>query len=77
MSDPGAATRFRHQWTPGGVTVDADFTGGHLLHLAAADCVLNNLYREAAALGIEWNGPWLIAAAGFDSATWSSTGIGA
>ena len=29
------------------------FTGGHLLHLAAADCDLNDLYREAAALGIE------------------------
>jgi hypothetical protein len=35
------------------VTVDTEFTGGHLLHLAAAGFVLNDLYREAAALGIE------------------------
>jgi hypothetical protein len=34
------------------VTVEADFTGAHLLHLAAAGCVLNDVYREAAALGI-------------------------
>ena len=53
MADSGAAARFPHRWTPGGVTVEADFTGGHLLHLAAAGCVLNDLYREAAALGIE------------------------
>jgi hypothetical protein len=41
-SDPG--------WPPrchGG----SGFTGGHLLHLEAADCDLNDLYREAAALG--------------------------
>ena len=36
MADPGTAARFPHPWTPGGVTVEADFTGGHLLHLAAA-----------------------------------------
>ena len=39
------------------VTVEAGFTGGHLLHLAlhlaAAGCVLDDLYREAAAPGIE------------------------
>jgi hypothetical protein len=28
-----------HRWTPGGVTVEAGFTGGHLLHLAVAGCV--------------------------------------
>jgi len=47
---------FPHRWTPEGVTVDADFTGGHLLHLAAAGCVLNDVYREAAALGLELTG---------------------
>jgi hypothetical protein len=36
--------------------VEADFTGGHLLHLAAAGCVLNDVYREAAALGIKLKG---------------------
>jgi hypothetical protein len=65
-----------HRWTPGGVTVHIDFTGGHLLHLAAAGCVLNDLYREAAALGIELKGARVIAAGGFDTATWRSTGIG-
>ncbi len=29
----------------------ADFTGGLLLHPAAAGCVLNDLYREAAERG--------------------------
>lgn len=74
-SGSGAAVRFPHRWTPGGVTVEADFTGGHLLHLAAAGCVLNDLYREAAALGIELNGARVTAAGGFDTATWQSTGI--
>jgi len=55
-SGSGAAVGFPHRRTPGGVTVDADFTGGHLLHLAAAGCVLNDLYREAAALGIDLAG---------------------
>jgi uncharacterized OsmC-like protein len=62
--------------TPGGVTVEADFTGAHLLHLAAAGCVLNDVYREAAALGTELTGVRVTAAGGFDAATWQSTGIG-
>lgn len=37
-ADP-AAVRFPHRWTPEGVTVEASFTGAHLLHLAAAGCV--------------------------------------
>ena len=75
MSASGAAARFPHRWTPGGVTVETDFTGGHLLHLAAAGCVLNDVYREAAALGIELKGVRVTAAGGFDTATWQSTGI--
>lgn len=75
MSDSSAAARFPHRWTPGGVTVEADFTGGHLLHLAAAGCVLNDIYREAARLGIEMRGVRVTAAGGFDTATWQSTGI--
>ena len=75
MADDGAAVRFPHRWTPGGVTVEADFTGGHLFNLAAAGCVLNDLYREAAALGIELTGARVTAAGGFDPATWQSTGI--
>ena len=38
-------------------------------------CVLNDLYREAAALGIELKGVRVTAAGGFDTATWRSTGI--
>ena len=75
MSASPSAVCFPHRWTLGGVTVEADFTGGHLLHLAAAGCVLNDLYREAAALGIELRGARVITAGGFDPATWQSTGI--
>lgn len=74
MAGSDAAAHFPHRWTPGGVTVEADFTGGRLLHLAAAGCVLNDLYREAAQLGIELNGVRVIAAGGFDAATWRYTG---
>jgi len=69
------AVSFPHRWTPEGVTVEADFTGGHLLHLAAAGCVLNDVYREATALGIEVKGARVSAAGGFDTGTWKSTGI--
>ncbi len=75
MSAAGTAVRFPHRWTPGGVTVEADFTGGHLLHLAAAGCVLNDVYREAAALGLELTGVRVTASGGFDTETWQSTGI--
>jgi hypothetical protein len=71
----GRTVRFPHRWTPEGVTVDADFTGGHLFHLAAAGCVLNDVYREAATLGIELAGVRVSAAGGFDTDTWLSTGI--
>ena len=76
MSASSAAVRFPHRWTSGGVTVEADFTGGHLLHLAAAGCVLNDVYREAAALGIELKGVRVTTAGGFDTTVWQSTGIG-
>jgi uncharacterized OsmC-like protein len=71
----GSAANFPHRWTPEGVTVEADFTGGHLLHLAAAGCVLNDVYREAAALGIELMGVRVSAAGDFDTGSWTSTGI--
>jgi uncharacterized OsmC-like protein len=75
MSESGEAVRFPHRWTSAGVTAETEFTGGHLLHLAAAGCVLNDLYREAAALGIELTGARVTAAGGFDTTTWRSTGI--
>jgi uncharacterized OsmC-like protein len=70
-----SAVAFPHRWTAEGVSVQADFTGAHLLHLAAAGCVLNDVYREAAALGIEITGVQVTADGGFDTATWQSTGI--
>jgi uncharacterized OsmC-like protein len=69
------AVRFAHRWTPEGVTVDADFTGAHLLHLAVAGCVLNDIYREAHELGVRIDGVRVRASGGFDSDTWASTGI--
>jgi len=68
-------TSFPHRWTDEGVSVETAFTGGHLLNLAAAGCVLNDLYREAASLGIELAGVRVSAAGGFDTETWQSTGI--
>lgn len=71
----GGAIRFPHRWTPEGVTVEADFTGAHLLHLAAAGCVLNDIYREAGELGIRIDGARVSAEGGFDTQTWISSGI--
>jgi uncharacterized OsmC-like protein len=64
-----------HRWTAEGVTIDALFTGAHLVHLAVAGCVLNDVYREAVALGIEINGVQVSASGDFDRTTWASTGI--
>lgn len=69
------AVAFPHRWTPEGVTVEAPFTGAHLLHLAAAGCVLNDVYREAETLDIAVRGVRLEAWGDFDVTTWSSTGI--
>jgi uncharacterized OsmC-like protein len=66
---------FPHRWTVGGVTVHADFTGAHLLHLAAAGCVLNDIYREAEKSGIRVDGVRVTASGGYDPETWASTGI--
>jgi hypothetical protein len=74
-STAGAAVRFPHRWTAEGVTVEADFTGAHLLHLAAAGCVLNDLHREAVGLGVPLDGVRVRARGGFDVETWHSTGI--
>jgi uncharacterized OsmC-like protein len=74
-SADGRSVQFPHRWTDEGVTVEAVFTGGDLLHLAIAGCVLNDVYREAAALGIELDGVRVVAGGGFDPHTWLSTGI--
>jgi uncharacterized OsmC-like protein len=74
-STAAGAVRFPHKWTAEGVTVDAPFTGAHLLHLAAAGCVLNDVYREAENLGIAVRGVRVSASGAFDTDTWQSTGI--
>lgn len=74
-STSAEAVRFPHRWTQDGVTVEAVFTGAHLLHLAAAGCVLNDAYREAERLAVALNGVRVTASGGFDTHTWKSTGI--
>src|ERR1700745_2345492 len=69
------AVQFPHRWTTDGVTVNASFTGAHLLHLAAAGCVLNDVYREAENLGIAVLGVRVSASGAFNPETWQSTGI--
>ncbi|MDQ4052375.1 MAG: OsmC family protein [Actinomycetota bacterium] len=64
-----------HAWTSEGVVVECDFTGAHLLHLAVAGCVLNDLYREARELGVDLAGARVVASGAFDTGTWTSTGI--
>ena len=71
---PGAVP-FPHRWTDAGVTVESDFTGAHLLHLAVAGCVLNDVYREAATLGVELDGVRVSAGGDFDRTSWQSTGV--
>jgi hypothetical protein len=68
------STAFPHRWTDEGVTVQATFTGAHLLHLAVAGCVLNDVHREAQGLGIPIDGVRVTAYGGYDG-DWSSTGI--
>jgi uncharacterized OsmC-like protein len=74
-SESEEAMRFPHRWTAEGVTVLGAFTGAHLLHLSIAGCVLNDLYREAAASGVDLRGVRVSAGGGFDTDTWASTGI--
>lgn len=64
-----------HRWSAEGVVIEADFTGAHLYLLAAAGCVLNDVYREAERSGIAIDGVQVRASGGFDPATWVSTGI--
>ena len=69
------ARHFAHRWSSGGVSVEAAFTGAHLLHLATAGCVLNDVYREAGPLGVVVDGVRVTAYGGFDDDAWRSTGI--
>jgi uncharacterized OsmC-like protein len=74
-SSTNGAVVFGHRWTSEGVTVDAAFTGAHLLHVAVAGCVLNDVYREAAARGIALRGVRVSATGDFRPETWESSGI--
>jgi len=73
-ASPDDSTPFAHRWTHSGVTVQTSFTGAHLLHLAVAGCVLNDVHREAQGLGVPLEGVRVVARGGFDE-DWSSTGI--
>jgi uncharacterized OsmC-like protein len=69
------AVSFPHRWTANGVTVETAFTGAHLLHLATAGCVLNDIYREADRFGVSVLGVRVTATGEFDTDTWRSRGI--
>lgn len=71
----GPVVQFPHRWTSEGVSVMTNVTGAHLLHLAAAGCVLNDVYREAEQLGIQVDGVRVEASGGYDFDSWQSTGI--
>lgn len=60
----------RHQQ----VTMD-EFTGGHLLHLAVAGCVFNDVWREAGARGITLTRVAVTAHGDFTTEPFVSTGI--
>lgn len=72
---PADGVRMSHRWTSGGVIVQTEFTGAHLYHLAAAGCVLNDVYRESDRLGLTIDGVRVCAFGSFDTSTWASTGV--
>lgn len=53
-----------------------EFTGGHLLHLAVAGCVYNDLFREGAKRGITIARASVSADGSFRGEPCASTGIG-
>lgn len=63
-----------HTWTADGVVAAPVSNGAQALHLAVALCVLNDMWREAAARDIAVRGVVVDADGGFDEA-WRSTGI--
>lgn len=73
--DPHEGVSFEHRWTKEGVVFVGAFTGAHLLHLAVAGCVLNDVHREAQRVDIDVDGVRVTAWGEFDTETWSSRGI--
>jgi putative redox protein len=66
----------QHHWTEG-IQIDAQpLTGGHLLHLAVAGCIFNDLYHLAADRGIRLTDVRVSATGGFEGEEpTTSTGI--
>lgn len=56
-------------------TLTTAMTGGHILHLAVAACVLNDIYREAHRKGIPIDSVSVSADGGFGGDPVASTGI--
>jgi len=63
-----------HAWSDAGVAVEGGGTGAHLLHASIALCVLNDVFREARADGVNVDGVAVRARGGF-TPDWFSTGI--
>lgn len=70
-----ACLQVPHGYTRGGISVRGDVTGAHVLHLAVACCVLNDVYREARARTLAVSGVYVTAEGGFEEDTWASTGV--
>lgn len=66
--------RNRHTGQQHVFTID-ELTGGHVLHLAVAGCVSNDLFREAKARGIHLTRVKVTAAGGFVGDPCRSTGV--
>jgi uncharacterized OsmC-like protein len=66
--------RNRHTGQSHRAAVD-EFSGGHLLHLAIAACVSNDLFREAKARGIVLTRVRVTADGGFEGYPSRSTGV--
>ena len=66
--------RNRHTGQHHELTMD-ELTGGHLLHLAVAACVSNDLFREAKARGLHLTAVRVTAGGGFEGHPCRSTGV--
>jgi hypothetical protein len=64
-----------HTWTDAGAVVEAAPNGAAVLHVAVALCVLNDVFREGRATGLEVAGVTVSARGEFDETTWQSTGV--
>ena len=71
----GSGWTVPHDWTPEGVVVDGQGNGAAVLHLSVALCVLNDTFREGAALDVPVAGVRVGAGGGFDTESWVSSGI--